>query len=150
MANPKDTMMEGMKEVAIATNVKAIEDYPAQEGPIAELISRAFTTRNLAHFAHWASKSYAEHEALGGLYDEIVTQIDEIVEVYQGKFGLLQSLSTGVSEVPRFITAHVKEEAEWIRENKEKIANGNAAIANLIDELDAAYLKVIYKLENLK
>ena len=32
---------------------------------IHECVSRAFATRNDAHIAHWNTKSYAEHVALG-------------------------------------------------------------------------------------
>ena len=38
---------------------------------IEDLIARVFCTRNCAHLAHWASDSYAEHEALGSFYENI-------------------------------------------------------------------------------
>lgn len=124
------------------------EKMPEQK--IKELISKVFSTRNAIHFAHWNTKSYAEHEALGYIYTAIVNKLDEIVEVYQGKYGLLTGLSAGASTVPSDCCAHVKAEAAWVGENREAISNGNDAIAALLDELEASYLKTIYKLENLK
>jgi len=140
MANPADVLR-------VYINKKP------QESPgtaIAELVSKVFTTRNLLHFAHWETNSFAQHMALGELYDEIVDQVDDIVECYQGKYGLLKGLYSQRASVPKDILRHVKEEAEWIAQNREAIASGCDPIMNLLDELDAAYLKTIYKLENLK
>ena len=145
MANPK-AVLQQMKNVPKTETKVAVEPSCC----INEMIQRVFATRNLVHFAHWATNSFAAHEALGGLYNQIVAQVDEIVEVYQGKFGLLSGLSTISASQPSDILAHIKAEQEWVCDNKEAIACDNDAIENLIDELDAAYLKVIYKLENLK
>jgi DNA-binding ferritin-like protein len=142
----KGVLKEGLSKVPKREVEK--EEYEGT-GTLNDLISRAFTTRNLLHFAHWNTKSYAAHEALGGLYDEIVGQIDEIVEVYQGKFGLLQGLRTQKATLPKDIVKHVEEEAKWLCENRESISCDVSAIENLLDELEAMYLKTIYKLKNL-
>lgn len=146
MSNPKEMLGRVM---SMGKHEKS--EAPAEmTSAVAELISRAFATRNLTHFAHWATNSYAEHMALGDLYDEIVGQIDEIVEVYQGKFGILKGLTTMKASVPKNILAHVEAEAAWVAQNRDEIASGVGAVSNLLDELDAAYLKAIYKLKNLK
>ena len=36
------------------------------------LISRVFHSRNLAHWNHWRTKSYAQHKALGHFYDDVI------------------------------------------------------------------------------
>ena len=36
---------------------------------IEELVSKVFSARNASHLAHWATKSYAEHQALGAFYE---------------------------------------------------------------------------------
>lgn len=118
-------------------------------GAIKDLISKAFSTRNILHFQHWRTQSYAQHNAVGDLYDDIISTIDNIVECYQGKFGLLTGLSTlGVAE-PTDIVSHVKAEAQWISDNSCSIANDDETIENLIQELLAKYYKTIYRLENL-
>lgn len=120
------------------------------EGVICELISKAFTTRNLLHFAHWNTGSFAAHMALGDLYDDIIEDIDEIVEVYQGKYGLVSNLYTDAAKLPTDICLHVKAEAMWVEDNRTFISKGETAIENLIDNLIAHYHKTVYKLENLK
>lgn len=141
MASLKDKLVEGTSALKVARKPDAV---------IKQLVARVFSTRNSIHFAHWATKSYAEHEALGYLYTAIVNKVDDIIEVYQGKYGLLSGVSCPASAAPKDICAHVKAEADWLGKNRLSISNGNDAIAALLDELEASYLKVIYKLENLK
>lgn len=136
----KQTLTKGVKEAT-----KEV----APDKTIKELIAKVFATRNALHFAHWATKSYAEHEALGYIYTAVVNKLDEIVEVYQGRHGLLQNVSCGGSTAPKNILNHIKEEAQWLGANREKICH-TEAVGALVDELEASYLKTIYKLENLK
>ncbi len=119
-------------------------------GTIKDLIAKVFCTRNLLHFAHWKTTSYAQHQAVGSLYDSIVGQVDKIVEAYQGRFGLLDGLTTPRATVPKDILKHVESESKWLCDNKCNIAQDNAAVENLLDELEGMYLSTIYKLKNLK
>lgn len=116
---------------------------------IGELIARVFNTRSLIHFAHWHTKSFSQHMALGDLYDSIVEDIDEIVEVYQGKFGLIEDLHTEGATLPKDICKHVKDEADWVENNRMFISKGETSIENLIDTLVGHMHKAVYKLENL-
>ena len=126
------------------------DDTQEGTGTIKDLISKVFCTRNLLHFAHWKTTSYAQHRAMGSLYDSIVDQVDKIVEAYQGKFGLLDGLTTPKAKVPKDICKHVEEESNWMCNNKDSISNDNDAVKNLLDELEAMYLSTIYKLKNLR
>ena len=59
---------------------------------IEQLIAKVFSTRNCTHLAHWRTKSYAEHVALGDFYDSVVDLIDNLVECYQGNFGIISDV----------------------------------------------------------
>lgn len=48
-------------------------------------ISLLLTLVNQIKIFHWQTPKYAEHIALNDLYDALNDQIDELVEVYQGK-----------------------------------------------------------------
>jgi hypothetical protein len=120
------------------------------DGVICELISKVFTSRSLLHFAHWDSKRYGTHQALGELYDDIIEDLDELVECYQGKFGLVKNLYCEKASLPSDIGKRVKEEATWIEENRQYISRGDSAIESLIDILIAHYYRASYKIENLK
>jgi len=122
---------------------------PAEQGLITDLIAKVFSTRDILHFAHWNTQKYSKHIAFQDLYDALVDSLDEIVEAYQGKYGLLTNLKTYAMSMPECVCTHVKEEAKWIEDNKDKIANGCPSVANIIDDLVAKYYKTVYKLENL-
>ena len=115
---------------------------------IEELVEKVFAARNEAHVAHWATKSFAEHMALGQFYDEAVDAIDAIVEAYQGSFGLIE-VKKLETDLEKDILYWLNKDVKWIEENREEIAGGVRAIENLIDSLSDLYLKTIYKLENL-
>lgn len=116
---------------------------------IEQLVTRVFTTRNLAHLAHWKTKSYAQHMALGDFYDALIDQIDNIVESYQGAFGLLSIDAAPQTPASKDITKHLEQELIWIANNREKIAKNVAALENLIDALTETYMRTLYKLKNL-
>ena len=56
-----------------------------------EIISLLLHSRTQAHTLHLQTKSYPEHMALNGYYDEIGDLIDGLVESYQGKYGIIES-----------------------------------------------------------
>ena len=116
---------------------------------IEQLISRVFYARNLAHFTHWRTKSYAQHKALGNFYDDIIDAIDDLVEGYQGAYGLIGTIPAP-ADAKSDCLATLKADAEWIEAHHEDICKGNRAVANLLDNVTTHYLSTIYKLENLK
>ena len=116
---------------------------------IEDLISRVFHSRNLAHWNHWRTKSYAQHKALGHFYDDVIEALDDLVEAYQGAFDLVSTIPAP-DKTDNDILKHLETEAAWIEENHEGICKGNRAIANQIDALSGVYLSTVYKLRNLK
>lgn len=117
---------------------------------IDELIRRVFTRRDQAHLAHWASKSYSEHEALGSFYEDILDPLDELVENHQGYKGLVKTIKVESFESTNDILGLLKEDVKWIDSNRASISSNIKSLENIIDELTSVYVKTIYKLTNLK
>lgn len=115
---------------------------------IEELAARVFAARDAAHRAHWKTGSFSAHMALGSFYEDVIKSIDEIVEVRQGEKGLIGPFSVS-SEPVSNMTAYLTEEADWIAANRDAIADGSSAVANLIDGLLAVYRRTVYKLKFL-
>lgn len=112
------------------------------------LIACTFAARNQAHLEHWNTDSYAEHIALGDFYDEIIDLVDDFIECYQGKFGLVGKVKLVPSS--QSICDMLKEDAAWMEENRDELTKGVNALGNLLDNIVDLYLRTLYKLENLK
>jgi len=52
------------------------------------IITTLLTLQSQLRVLHWQTKSYAEHQALGGLYESLDGQIDEFVETFSGRYGV--------------------------------------------------------------
>jgi DNA-binding ferritin-like protein len=119
---------------------------------IEEFVSRMFALRDGAHLAHWAAKgpgSYAEHQALGAFYDEVVDRVDGIIEAYQGFFGLIKKVNPLPYSKDKFID-QLQSEAKWLAENCDAVCYGNAAVENMLYDLEGFMAQTYYKLKNLK
>lgn len=118
---------------------------------IEELVTRVFQARDLAHRTHWATKSYAQHMALGDFYDNIIDDLDSIVECYQGQFGLIGTATAASSPLKRpDIVEYLHEEFDWINDSRDEICRGSTQLENLVDSLLERYSVTLYKLENLQ
>ena len=115
---------------------------------ITELISRTFAARDVAHREHWRTRSYSQHMALGEFYDAVIEHIDEIVECYQGEFGMVGDFSVQVVSVTN-ISAYLAAEMGWIQGNRDQLSSGSTSIQNLLDGLIGLYQRTLYKLNNL-
>jgi hypothetical protein len=117
-------------------------------GNFAKLISVLFGARDHAHQLHLATKSYAEHVALNELYDLLLTFADELAEMYQGKFGLL-NIKAASEEISgetgkEFLEALVA----WLENAKGTLVGDNTSIINKYEELLGDVYRVKYKIDN--
>lgn len=118
---------------------------------IEQLVSRVFQARDVAHRAHWKTKSFSQHMALGDFYDQVIDKIDDIVECYQGEFGLIDDFSVIADAMTgNDIVRYLESEAKWIEDYRSELAEGSTSIENLIDNLLETYNRTLYKLKNLK
>ena len=114
---------------------------------IEEFIRRSFANRDSAHLAHWQTKSFAKHSALGEFYESLVDKVDDMVETHQGGMGLVGDVK-GVDAAD--VTETLRTEYVWLTANRKKVCNDIPALENKFDEITALYLRTIYKLENLE
>lgn len=113
-----------------------------------ELIARTFALRNAVHLAHWASRSYSEHVALGEFYDEVLDKLDLVVEAYQGLFGLVGQVPV-LGARSNAIVDEIRTELEWLTTNRDEIAKNNSVISNQLDDMGHFYATTLYKLDFL-
>ena len=112
------------------------------------LVEKVFAARNEAHIAHWATKSFSEHMALGDFYDEVIDLIDKFVEAYQGQFGRIEVTQLR-TDLEKDVLYWLNEDVKWMQENCDEITGEIEALENILQEIEGLYLTTIYKLENL-
>ena len=113
---------------------------------IDKLITRVFKARNAAHAEQWTTKSFAQHEALGEFYEDIIAALDKYVEAHQGTFGQMKKAPEQVPDT----AALLRDEMIWLIEHRSEIAKNVPALENVLDEMSAVYMKTLYKIENLR
>lgn len=117
---------------------------------IQEFVGVLFLSRDYAHKAHLNAKTLAEHKHLQKFYENIVDLTDRFVECWQGRnlklIGEIPSLpeptSTSLNVMKRFL--------EILEQTRDFDPATDTVLNNLIDEIIAEFLRVIYKLNFLK
>ena len=106
----------------------------------------------MAQVYHWTVKgdmgSHAAHLALEVYYDGVIGFIDDIVEIYQGQYGLIEGyevIDTTDSKSKDRLD-YFKEIVEFVKSDRKCIKAEDTHIHNIIDELIALQYKTIYKL----
>jgi hypothetical protein len=148
--------MMGMKE-ELTTFEKFLTtgEAPLQEAhdgnPMANLLSYLLIARNVAHMWHWKVKSFAQHMALGELYEALEEYADELAEMYMGVYG--DNIHISLSDPNPFSEQDpiefVNQLNTWLHDQHDKIQQ-DGFIVNKFEELQAAVATVKYKLENLR
>lgn len=111
------------------------------------LVQKMFEARQVAHNLHLKTKSFAEHEALGGFYEGIIGLADDFAETYQGQYGLLGDLDFRVDAV--------SDPAAYLEDCAKLFAVGRGSLKdphlqNIVDEVVSLTYKTVYKLKFLK
>lgn len=112
----------------------------------ASFIRKLFEARQVVHNEHLAATRYGAHKALGDLYDEILDVADELAEVYQGEFGLLDlSGSINVGRVDPEV--YIRELASLLKGMGSIVGNTFQSYhQNIVDGLIAKCYRTLYML----
>lgn len=123
-------------------------DVPEAACTPRNLVSALFSARDKAHQLHLRTKSFSAHMALGDFYDELLGLADQIAEVVQGKYGVMEPVVSTPS-VGDDAVAFIHELATWAETAHSYVPAGDTFIGNLIDEVQALVYRTKYKLDNL-
>lgn len=104
--------------------------------------------RQNAHVLHLASKSFAEHKALGKFYEDLIDLADSLIETYQGQYGLvtIEQIINNDKDALGFLFKTAKDfvEAHEIFDKKD------THLHNILDEIVALTYQTHYKVKFLK
>jgi hypothetical protein len=115
-----------------------------------DFFGKLFLARDVAHSAHWNTRSFSKHMALDAFYKEIVELTDTLAEHYQGRYGLIGPINLqGVKEPGNITDFLAAQMAELEKERYELCEKSDTPLQNLIDEIVELYLETLYKLRFL-
>lgn len=119
-----------------------------------KMISKLLTSRNQVQIFHWQvikTGSYAAHKAYEDYYSGIVGIMDDLVESYQGKYGIIENYKCdGVSQFESVEnTINYFEELSNSVENLRKDVK-DSYLDNQIDNVIQLIQSTLYKLRFLK
>ena len=101
------------------------------------------------HVYHLQTKSYSQHKALEIFYKKIENLLDQYIETFQGKYGILENYKA------IDLDNNSKNCVEYLKglqkiNNKTKIGYQDSDLDNIKDEINELINRTIYKLEYLR
>lgn len=116
-----------------------------------KLITSFLTIQNQLRIYHWQTSSYSQHNAFGEAYSDLDKLIDNFLEVYMGKYGVIKagikysfSLDNYGDNFMEFVDASVEFLEKLVTElNIEK----DTDLVNIRDEMLAVLNKLKYLLK---
>ena len=113
-----------------------------------EILSTVIQMQGQLKILHWQTESYAEHEAFGNIYGALDSKIDNLIEVYSGKYQ--RPKFGGVKDITFADYESIKIEV-FIETMDDFMTNlfmaeQDAELANIRDEIRALLMKLKYLL----
>jgi hypothetical protein len=121
-----------------------------------KFFSKLFESREMAHIYHLQVNgdmgSHAKHTALGDYYDGVLGFVDDLIETFQGQYGIVEEYDViDTSETKSKDTIeYFNELARFIKEERKCINAEDTHLHNIIDEVVALVYRTLYKLKYTK
>jgi len=127
----------------------------SQSTPV-KFFSKLFEARQMAHIFHLQVKAEMgsgwEHDALKEFYDGILDFADDLIETYQGQYGIVEGYDvidpSATSQTKSL--EYLKQTVDFIRSERKSINEEDTHLHNVVDEIIALFYQTIYRLTNLK
>lgn len=117
---------------------------------MATLVGHLLKARDTAHMWHWKTRSFAQHLALGELYDGLLTLTDELMEMYMGTYGT--DAHVPLSEPNPFseqtVLEFIQQLEGYLSHQHDEIPQDKFLVSKF-EELQMLVARTKYKLENL-
>jgi hypothetical protein len=150
----KNSEKEAQSEVEEENvNVEEKPEILGEGSNPSKFFSKLFESREMAHIYHLQVNgepgSHAKHTALGDYYDGVLGFIDDIIEVWQGQYGIIEEYDViDTKETSSKDTIeYFNELARFIKEERKCIPVEDTHLHNIVDEVVALVYKTLYKLK---
>jgi hypothetical protein len=145
------------QEIELTPVTKEVQPEPeeSKSTPV-KFFSKLFEARQMAHIFHLQVKAEMgsgwEHDALKDFYDGILDFADDLIETYQGQYGIVEGYDvidpSATSQTKSL--EYLKQTVDFVRSERKSINAEDTHLHNVIDEIVGLFYKTIYKLTNLK
>lgn len=146
-------LMTGKSEEKPDSKKEDNEEKESDSTGVVKFFSKLFESREMAHIYHLTVKgepgSHAAHKALQEYYEGILEFIDEMIEVYQGQYGIIENydmIDTKETKTKDKIE-YFEELVEFVKTEKKCIKTEDSHLLNIVDEAVALIYKTLYKLK---
>ena len=113
-------------------------------------VSALLHSSTAAHFLHLSTKSYAEHKALGGFYEDILDLADKYAEAFQGHYGIIP-LTAYIDDfkVQKDAKTYIKGLLQFAKGMRKELPD-DPDLQNIHDEIVGLIAATLYKLERFE
>lgn len=149
--------------LALMSGKKQLQSEPKQEekeavettenSDVVKFFSKLFESREMSHIYHLTVKgemgSHAAHIALGTFYDGILEFIDDMIEVYQGQYKIIEgyeTIDTSDTKTKDKIE-YFQELANFIKIERKCFDAEDTHLHSILDDAVALIYKTLYKLK---
>lgn len=129
-------------------------EQKSEGGNVVKFFSKIFESREMAHVYHLTVKgeegSHAKHLALGDYYDKIIDMLDELIEVYQGEYEVVEGYDAIDTSSAKSTDAieYFKSLAGFVRGERTKcFKQEETHYHNIIDDIVVLIYRTLYKLK---
>lgn len=119
------------------------------EQSVANCVLTLMHAATSAHILHLQTRSYAQHMALGSLYEGLPGLVDDVIEAWQGKNGKIVYAYVGGYQPPKDTPLIFVENLSNYFQNIRSVFGPDSEIQNMLDEIQALFDSTIYKLKFL-
>jgi hypothetical protein len=123
-----------------------LQEYKQSKGAKG-LIQKMFEARQVAHNCHLKTKSFAEHKALQGFYEDLLEMVDDFTETYQGQYGLVGDFELDIKPVGD-VVEYLEDCAKLFAVGRDSLKDSH--LKNVMDEAVSLTYRTLYKLKFLK
>lgn len=144
------------KKMVSNNKINESEEKNVEQSDVSKFFSKLFESKEMAHIYHLQVKgdqgSFAKHEALGAYYEDILDMIDDLIEVYQGQYGLIENYDVIDTKNISNKTPedYFIEISDFVMIEKKCIDEKDTHLHSLIDDVVCLLYKTLYKLKFLK
>lgn len=120
---------------------------------VSRFFSKLFESREMSHVYHLQVRgdmgSHAAHEALQKYYEGILEFIDDLIEIYQGQYEIIEDyeIIDTQSTKNKDKIEYFNELVEFVKNERRCISDKDTHLHNIIDEVVALIYKTLYRLK---